>query len=63
MPVTLREVPGSLPEMPVTLREVPGLPFRAGRHLTAWIRWQTDRISMIEDLGNPQPPNHAIGRD
>ena len=39
------------------LRDVPVLPFRAGRHLTAWIIWQTARVSLLSDHAAPQPPD------
>jgi hypothetical protein len=29
---------------PLSLKEVPNLPLRAGRHLTAWVRWHTARV-------------------
>jgi len=35
------------------LREVPSIPFRAGRHLTAWIVWHTARRSTLADLAAP----------
>ena len=44
------------------LREVPAMPFRAGRHLTAWILWQTARRSTLSDLTAPQPPEESMGR-
>jgi hypothetical protein len=42
------------------LREVPSIPFRAGRHLTAWIVWHTARRSTLADLATPQPPEDSI---
>ena len=33
----------------MSLSEVPVLPFRAGRHLAAWIVWHTSRVSIVED--------------
>jgi hypothetical protein len=39
------------------LRGVPVLPFRAGRHLTAWIIWHTARVSLLSDHTAPQPPD------
>jgi hypothetical protein len=44
------------------LREVPAMPFRAGRHLTAWIVWHTARRSTLSDLTAPQPPEESNGR-
>jgi hypothetical protein len=32
------------------------MPFRAGRHFTAWIVWHTARRSTLSDLTAPQPP-------
>jgi hypothetical protein len=43
------------------LREVPSIPFRAGRHLTAWIVWHTARRSTLADLAAPQPPDESRG--
>jgi hypothetical protein len=43
------------------LREVPSIPFRAGRHLTAWIVWHTARRSTLADLAAPQPPEDRVG--
>ena len=42
-------------------REVPSIPFRAGRHLTAWIVWHTARRSTLADLAAPQPPEEGVG--
>ncbi len=42
---------------PSRLRDVPALPLRAGRHLTAWIVWQTARVSLLTDHAAPQPPD------
>ena len=39
------------------LRDVPALPFRAGRHLTAWVVWQTAKVSLLSDHAAPQPPD------
>jgi hypothetical protein len=36
---------------------VPALPFRAGRHLTAWVVWQTAKVSLLSDHAAPQPPD------
>jgi hypothetical protein len=44
------------------LREVPAMPFRAGRHLTAWFVWHTARRSTLADLTAPQPPESATTR-
>ncbi|MGH2980369.1 MAG: hypothetical protein ACRDLQ_12150 [Solirubrobacterales bacterium] len=41
---------------------MPAIPFRAGRHLTAWIVWHTARRSTLADLTAPQPPEESIGR-
>jgi hypothetical protein len=38
------------------------MPFRAGRHLTAWIVWHTARRSTLSDLTAPQPPEESNGR-
>jgi hypothetical protein len=45
----------------MTIIEVPVLPFRAGRHLAAWIMWHTARISMLEDavVEAPRPVSTA----
>ena len=41
----------------MSLSEVPVLPFRAGRHLAAWIVWHTSRVSIVEDeAGEPAAP-------
>jgi hypothetical protein len=37
------------------------MPFRAGRHLTAWIVWHTARRSTLSDLTAPQPPEKSNG--
>jgi hypothetical protein len=34
----------------MSIKEVPVLPFRASRHLGAWIVWHTSGVSLIEDL-------------
>ena len=34
----------------LNIREVPGLPFRAGRHLSAWVRWHVSRACYADDL-------------
>ena len=44
------------------LREVPAIPFRAGRHLTAWIVWHTARRSTLSDLTAPQRPEESMSR-
>ena len=41
------------------LRDVPGLPFRAGRHLTAWLLWHTARVSLIADAPPPDEFDRA----
>jgi hypothetical protein len=38
---------------------VPALPFRAGRHLTAWVVWQTAKVSLLSDHAAPQPPDES----
>jgi hypothetical protein len=38
------------------------MPFRAGRHLTAWIVWHTARRSTLDDLTARQPPEESNGR-
>jgi hypothetical protein len=40
--------------------EVPGLPFKAGRHLAAWIVWHAVRVSMLDD--EPSAPTRSQGR-
>jgi hypothetical protein len=45
---------------PSRLREVPVLPFRAGRHLTAWIVWHTARVSLLSDHVAPEPPDERF---
>jgi len=32
------------------------LALRATSHVTAWIVWQSMRISLLEDLETPRPP-------
>jgi hypothetical protein len=39
----------------MSIKEVPVLPFRASRHLGAWIVWHTSGVSLIEDLPAPPP--------
>jgi hypothetical protein len=34
----------------MSITEVPVLPFRASRHLAAWIVWHTSGVSLIEDM-------------
>jgi hypothetical protein len=41
------------------LREVPALPLRFGRHLTAWLLWQTSRVSLISDAPAPTDLNRT----
>jgi len=41
------------------LRDVPGLSLRVGRHLTAWLLWQTTRVSLIEDGPPPSRRERA----
>jgi hypothetical protein len=38
------------------------MPFRAGRHLTAWIVWHAARRSTLTDLTAPQPPEEGTSR-
>jgi hypothetical protein len=33
----------------MTINQVPELPFKAGRHLAAWIVWHAVRVSLLED--------------
>jgi hypothetical protein len=40
----------------MSIKEVPVLPFRARRHLGAWIVWHTSGVSLIEDLPAQPPP-------
>jgi hypothetical protein len=46
----LRSVPG--------VRAVPGLSLRAGRHVTAWLRWHTSRVSLAAE----EPPPRGLDR-
>ena len=43
----------------MSFKEVPVLPFRASRHLGAWIVWHTSGVSLIEDLPAQPPPATA----
>jgi hypothetical protein len=40
----------------MSIKEVPVLPFRASRHLGAWIVWHTSGVSLIEDVPAVQAP-------
>jgi hypothetical protein len=46
----------------MSIIDVPVIPFRAGRHLAAWIVWHTARVSWLDDLAEknavvpPAPP-------
>ena len=40
----------------MSIIEVPVLPFRAGRHLAAWIMWHTARVSLVEDAAEEPTP-------
>jgi hypothetical protein len=45
----------------MSIIEVPVIPFRAGRHLAAWIVWHTARVSWLDDpeeiaAVTPAPP-------
>jgi hypothetical protein len=45
----------------MSIIDVPVIPFRAGRHLAAWIVWHTSRVSWLDDLAEgaviaPTPP-------
>ncbi len=33
----------------MSIIEVPTLPFRAGRHLAAWVKWHTVGVYWIDD--------------
>jgi len=37
--------------------DVPVIPFRAGRHLAAWIVWHTSRVSWLDDLAEKGAPS------
>jgi hypothetical protein len=39
----------------MTIIDVPVIPFRAGRHLAAWIVWHTARVSWLDDLAEEAP--------
>ena len=45
----------------INLREVPALPFRAGRHLSAWIKWHVARVSLADDLTPVHAPEELTG--
>jgi hypothetical protein len=48
----------------LNLRGVPALPFRAGRHLSAWIRWHVSRVSLsADDLTPVQASDKLTGAD
>ena len=36
------------------------LALRATSHVTAWIVWQSMRISLLEDLETPRPPAEEL---
>jgi hypothetical protein len=36
------------------------LALRATSHVTAWIVWQSMRISLLEDLDAPRPPAEEL---
>jgi len=38
----------------MSIRDVPVLPFRASRHLSAWIVWHTSGVSLIADTPPPE---------
>jgi hypothetical protein len=40
----------------MSINEVPVLPFRASRHLAAWIVWHTSGVSLIEDCPTAERP-------
>jgi hypothetical protein len=47
------------------ITEVPVIPFRAGRHLAAWIVWHTARVSWLDAADHvvtPPPPPYAKRR-
>ena len=44
------------------LRGVPALPFRAGRHLSAWIKWHVARVSLnTDELAPVHAPEKLTG--
>jgi hypothetical protein len=45
---------------PLTLKLVPSLPLRAGRHLTAWVRWHTGRVCTEDRAFEASPANGAL---
>jgi hypothetical protein len=46
----------------MSIIEVPVLPFRAGRHLAAWIVWHTARVSLVEDVAEVPTPARTTKR-
>jgi hypothetical protein len=45
----------------MSITDVPVIPFRAGRHIAAWIVWHTARVSWLDNLAEspaatPDPP-------
>ena len=36
-----------------------GLALRPITHLTAWLVWHAARVSLLEDLESPKPPQNA----
>jgi hypothetical protein len=50
----------------MSIIEVPVIPFRAGRHLAAWIVWHAARVSWLDgaedDVLQPPPPPYAKRR-
>jgi hypothetical protein len=50
----------------MSITEVPVLPFRASRHLAAWIVWHTSGVSWVEDSPTaerrPAPKTKSVKR-
>ena len=34
-----------------------GIAIRATSHVTAWLVWQSMRVSLLDDLDSPKPPH------
>jgi hypothetical protein len=46
---------------PLNIKEMPRLPLRAGRHLTAWILWQTARVSLDKGSLSAEHSDKTLG--
>jgi hypothetical protein len=49
----------------MSIIDVPVIPFRAGRHLAAWIVWHTSRVSWLdaaETAASAPPPPYGKRR-